>query len=201
MTPDVVRRAFEPFFTTKDVGKGTGLGLAQIYGFVKQSGGVATIDSAVGRGTTVSLHLPRAPAASRAEPVAVPAPARHRRGHGKTILLVEDQADVREVVKASLSGLGYRVLTAPDGPSGLRILEGDEPIDLLLTDVVMPNGMTGIELAQDARRLRQDIRIVVISGYFKELQAGVPLAGVVFLKKPFMHAELAEKIETALTQP
>ena len=109
-----------------------------------------------------------------------------------------DQADVREVVKASLSGLGYRVLTAPDGPAGLRILESDEPIDLLLTDVVMPNGMTGIE--QEARRLRADIRIVVISGYFKELQAGVPLAGVVFLKKPFMHADLAEKIESALAR-
>src|SRR6185437_834632 len=112
MTADVRRRAFEPFFTTKDIGKGTGLGLSQIYGFVRQSGGTATIDSAPGEGTTVALYLPRAAAA----PVEESARARRpgRRGAGKTILVVEDQADVRDVIETSLHNLGYRVLTASD---------------------------------------------------------------------------------------
>src|SRR5215471_6254022 len=159
MAPEVLRRAFEPFFTTKDVGKGTGLGLAQIYGFVKQSGGTATIESTPGEGTTVSLYLPRAETEIIEEqPSAIAREA--ARGNGKTILVVEDQPDVLEVIEMFLDGLDYRILTATDGVAARKLLESDEAIDLLLTDVVMPNGVSGLDLAQHARRLRQDLKII-----------------------------------------
>jgi PAS domain S-box-containing protein len=198
MAPEVQRRAFEPFFTTKDVGKGTGLGLAQIYGFAKQSGGTATIDSAVGKGTTVALYLPRAepelvdeePAVSKQEVVA---------GHGKTILVVEDQPDVLAVIEVYLEDLDYRILTAANGPAARKLLESDEPIDLLLTDVVMPNGVDGFELAQEARRLRQDLKIIMMSGYIRDPQSREgALADVVFLEKPFRQTDLAAAIVSAL---
>src|SRR5690348_1574655 len=163
MTAEVRRRAFEPFYTTKDIGKGTGLGLSQIYGFVRQSGGTATIDSAPGEGTTVALYLPRAHVAGREEGVA----ARRReprRGGGKTILVVEDQADVRDMLETSLRELDYRVVTASDGVEARQLLESDEPLDLLLTDVVMPRGVSGLDLAEEARRLRPGLKIVLISG-------------------------------------
>jgi Response regulator receiver domain len=137
------------FFTTTDIGKGTGVGLAQIYGFVKQSGGTATIDSLLGEGTTVALYLPRAQGeavdeqSSRGERDAV-------RGRGKTVLVVEDQPDVLEVIKMFLDGLDYRILTPADGVEARRALESDEAIDLLLTDFVMTNGVSGLELPQDA---------------------------------------------------
>jgi CheY-like chemotaxis protein len=194
----VQRRAFEPFFTTKDVGKGTGLGLAQIYGFVKQSGGAATIASTPGKGTTVSLYLPRA----ESEIVEEQFPARERegaRGNGKTILIVEDQPDVLEVIEMFLDGLGYRILTAADGVAARKLLESDEAIDLLLTDVVMPNGVSGLDLAKDARRLRQDLKIVLVSGYLHDIdnRAG-GLKGLMFLEKPFRQTELADKLAAAL---
>jgi len=162
MTRDVQRRGFEPFFTTKDVGKGTGLGLAQIYGFAKQSGGTATIESALGKGTTVALYLPRVDREiveeqpPSAEPAAVP-------GYGKPILIVEDQPDVLEVIEVFLEGLDYRILTAADGVAARKLLESNEPIDLLLTDAVMPNGVSGMDLAHEARRLRQDLNAIRIA--------------------------------------
>ncbi|MBV8506628.1 MAG: PAS domain-containing protein, partial [Alphaproteobacteria bacterium] len=198
MAPDVQRRAFEPFFTTKDVGKGTGLGLAQIYGFVKQSGGAATIASTPGKGTTVSLYLPRA----ESEIVEDQLPARERggaRGNGKTILVVEDQPDVLEVIQMFLDGLDYRILTATDGVAARKLLESDEAIDLLLTDVVMPNGVSGLDLAKDARRLRQDLKIVLLSGYLRDIDNRPGgLTGLMFLEKPFRQTELADKLAAAL---
>ena len=139
MMPEVQRRAFEPFFTTKDVGKGTGLGLAQIYGFAKQSGGTATIDSTPGKGTTVALYLPRADAEvvekepRSTEPAVAP-------GHGKTILVVEDQPEVLEVIEVFLDDLDYRILTAEDGFAARRLLESDEPIDLLASTAWISRG-------------------------------------------------------------
>ncbi|HEX6843177.1 MAG TPA: response regulator, partial [Stellaceae bacterium] len=198
MTAEVRRRAFEPFYTTKDIGKGTGLGLSQIYGFVRQSGGTATIDSAPDQGTTVALYLPRAhvpaseerDAAGRREP---------RRGGGKTILVVEDQADVREMLEASLRGLDYRVVTAADGVEARRLLESSEPIDLLLTDVVMPRGVSGLDLAEDARRLRPELKIVLISGYLRDNQSRLTgAADLTFLEKPFLQAQLADTVASAL---
>ncbi|HJU16383.1 MAG TPA: ATP-binding protein [Stellaceae bacterium] len=198
MAPEVQRRAFEPFFTTKDIGKGTGLGLAQIYGFVKQSGGTATIDSALGAGTTVTLYFPRAEGRS-AEEVPAAVDSAPVQGRGRTILLVEDQPEVREVIEMALAGFGFRILTAPDGVAARTVLESDEVIDLLLTDVVMPNGVSGLDLAQDARRLRQDIRIVLVSGYLRDADSrtvGVP--GLILLEKPFSQKELAETVASAL---
>jgi len=198
MTAEVQRRAFEPFFTTKDIGKGTGLGLSQIYGFVRQSGGTATIESAPSKGTTVTLYLPRAMGAVVKEPS-----PRHqqrlRSGEGRTVLVVEDQADVREIVETTLNDLGYRVLTATDGVKARRVLESNEAIDLLLTDVVMPNGVSGLDLAQEARRLRQDLKIIVVSGYFREAQnRRIDVPGIIFLEKPFLQTELADTVAAAL---
>jgi CheY-like chemotaxis protein len=198
MAPEVRRRAFEPFFTTKDVGKGTGLGLAQIYGFVKQSGGTATIDSVLGQGTTVSLYVPRAGSVITEEQLAATdGPA--LRGQGKTILVVEDQPDVLGVIEMFLEGLDYRILTAADGVAARKLLENGEAIDLLLTDVVLPNGVSGLDLARDARRLQQDLKIVMMSGYVRdpESPAGA-LPDVAFLGKPFRQAELANAIAEAL---
>ena len=198
MSPDVQRRAFEPFFTTKDIGKGTGLGLSQIYGFARQSGGTATIESAPGRGTTVSLYLPRAAsavAAAAAEPAPPPAAADRR----ASVLVVEDQNDVREVMAMQLRDLGHRIRTAPDADAALKVLESGEPVDLLLTDVVMPNGVSGIELAEEARRLRPDLPIVIVSGYLRDRPGPTAIPdGVAFLEKPFRQAQLAETIVRAL---
>ncbi len=199
MSAETQRRAFEPFYTTKDIGKGTGLGLSQIYGFARQSGGTATIDSAPGAGTTVSLYLPRATAA--VEEASSPAPHAPRAGKGKTILLVEDQADVRDVMENALAGLGYRVLTASDGVAARQVLRREEAIDLLLTDAVMPHGVSGLDLAREARALRRDLGIVVVSGYLREaLDRGRELADVVFLEKPFLLSQLADTVAAALAR-
>lgn len=199
MPPEVQRRAFEPFFTTKDVGKGTGLGLAQIHGFARQSGGTATITSGIGKGATVSLHLPRA---------VVPATEGDASGHaittadgrGSTVFVVEDEPDVREVIDASLSELGYRILSASNAIEARRMLDADPTIDLLLTDVVMPNGVSGIGLAQMARELRRDIKILLVSGYPRGINgaAGGMSGDFVFLAKPFQHTELAAAVAAAL---
>jgi signal transduction histidine kinase len=199
MAPDVQRRCFEPFFTTKDVGKGTGLGLSQIYGFTRQSGGTATVDSAPGLGTTVSLYLPRARTGE--QPERPSSEAQKIRGKGETILLVEDQADVREVIEMTLKQLGYVVLTAPDGLAARALLESDRKIDLLLTDVVMPHGVTGIELAHIARELRADLKIILISGYART-DKGAPVrrpSDWVLLEKPFRQGELATRLAAALS--
>jgi PAS domain S-box-containing protein len=197
MPAEIRDHAFEPFFTTKDVGKGTGLGLAQIYGFVKQSGGAVALESTVGKGTTVSLYLPRA--GEPVEPARLPSAAAAA-GHGKTILLVEDQPEIREVVEASLSEFGYHVLTAADGVEAKRLLEDGRNIDLLLTDIVMPNGVSGLDLVAEARRRRPDLKIVLVSGYSRDAQIrpGSREDGFLFLEKPFRQAQLAETIAAAL---
>ena len=199
MTAEVQQHAFEPFFTTKDVGKGTGLGLAQIYGFAKQSGGTVTLDSALGAGTQVALYLPRAHEAVTSQPSRRSSDiARH--GNGKTVLVVEDQPDVREVITASLDELGYRILTAADGVAARLVLREPETIDLLLTDVVMPNGVSGPELAREAMASRPNIKVVLVSGYLRDTDKGqLAGPGVSRLSKPFTMAELASTIATAMT--
>jgi PAS domain S-box-containing protein len=201
MPPDVRERAFEPFFTTKDVGKGTGLGLAQIYGFAKQSGGSAIIESTMGQGTTVSLYLPRAEA-----PVIEEAPSSSEQnsvdGHGKVVLVVEDQPEVREVIEMALTDQGYRTLAAVDGVSARKLLENNERIDLLLTDVVMPKGVSGIELARQARRLRPDLKILLVSGFPRDLDgsAGNIPEEFAFLEKPFRLQELAAAVASMFSE-
>ena len=166
MTPDVLERAFEPFFTTKPIGQGTGLGLSQLYGFARQSGGHAVIQSEPGRGTSVSLYLPRHDGAADADaPSAVPEPAPQTPSRlDGTILVVEDEALVLMLWTESLESRGYHVLQAGQPEAAIAILESDEPIDLLITDVGLP-GMTGRDLADIARRLRPGLKVLFVTGY------------------------------------
>jgi CheY-like chemotaxis protein len=199
MPAAVLEHAFEPFFTTKEVGKGSGLGLSMIYGFAKQSGGHVKIYSEVDHGTTVRLYLPRQTAAIE---VAAPAAAMqhdHPRG-GEMILVVEDDADVRAFVVGHLRELGYRVVEAKDGRSALDALEELAPIDLLLTDVIMPGGMTGRQLSSEAMRRRPDLKTLFISGYTEDsiVHQGKLDPGVNFLSKPFRRRDLALKVREAL---
>jgi PAS domain S-box-containing protein len=200
MNADTLARAFEPFFTTKEVGKGTGLGLSMVYGFVKQSGGHLKIYSEEGHGTTVRIYLPRllgaeAEAEDRAEPE-VPEGSRE-----ETILVCEDDDDVRAYTVEVLRELGYRVLEAHDGPSALRLLERQEgKVDLLFTDVVLPSGMTGAILAREARTLRPELRILFTTGYARDaiVHHGRLDPGVELITKPFAYADLAARVRDML---
>jgi len=192
MTPEVRAQAFNPFFTTKEVGKGSGLGLSQVYGFTRQSGGHVTIDSEPGRGATVRLYMPcvEAPAERGAAPAGErSAPA----SPAATVLVVEDDEAVRETAKSALAALGYRTLTAADATGALAILRRDEPIDLLFTDIVMPGGMSGVELARQARQLRGDIRVLLTSGYAAAAESRTD-EGFAVLSKPYRQKQLAERI-------
>jgi CheY-like chemotaxis protein len=198
MPPDVLERALEPFFTTKEIGKGTGLGLSVIYGFAKQSRGHLKIYSEVGHGTTVRLYLPRA-ATAGAEVIAPPQRNTHARG-GETILVVEDHADVRSYVVAQLRDLGYRAIEAEDGPQALKILSGDAAVDLLMTDMVMPGGMTGRQLAEAAKRQRPLLKLLFTSGHAEDavVEVGEFWPRVQFLAKPYTRQDLAFKVREAL---
>jgi CheY-like chemotaxis protein len=198
-----VERAFEPFFTTKEVGRGTGLGLSMVYGFVKQSRGHVKIYSEIGHGTRIMIYLPRAAAAERVaeEPGASPRAALS--GH-ETILVVEDSDAVRRVAVNILRGLGYQVEEAEDGPSALRILERPGHIDLLFTDLIMPNGIDGQELSRRARALRPGLKALFTSGYSEQFikGRGPTEAGVALLSKPYRTKQLAEAVRNALeTRP
>ena len=199
MPPDIVAKAFDPFFSTKDVGKGTGLGLSQVYGYVKQSGGHVKIYSETGEGTTVKLYLPRLIADMNAADEEEVVPEEPTQGR-ESILVVEDDDDVRIYTVDSLRELGYRVLEAHDGASALRLLERqDEAPRLLLTDVVMP-GMSGRELADQARVLYPDMQILYTTGYARNaiVHGGRLDPGVELLPKPFTFEALAGKIREVI---
>jgi two-component system CheB/CheR fusion protein len=198
MPPAVLARAFEPFFTTKEVGKGTGLGLSMVYGFARQSSGHVKIESEIGKGTTVKLYLPRCEL-DRSRAVTDAVNTVSKRG-GETILVVEDDELVRGTVIAQLERLGYRVIAAKDGPSALIILNGGTPIDLLFTDVVMPGGISGRELACEAVRLRPQLKVVFTSGYeqMRSNSKEPMVERADFLPKPFKQQELACKMREAL---
>jgi PAS domain S-box-containing protein len=199
MPPEVIARAFEPFFTTKAVGKGTGLGLSMIYGFAKQSGGHLKIYSELGHGTTVRLYLPRQVAGQAVAAVPKAVAAGDLRG-GESILVVEDDPLVRNLVAMQLRDLGYRVVEAPDGPKAQKILASDQPIDLMVTDVVMPGGITGRQLADLAQRQRPGLKTLYTSGYTEDSisHQGKLDPGVHFLSKPFRRQDLALKIRAVL---
>ncbi len=197
MPPDVVARAFDPFFTTKPLGSGTGLGLSMIYGFAKQSGGQVRIHSQPGQGTTVALYLPRhdGEIAERGTP-AEGITELPRAERGETVLVVDDEPAVRTLVADVLSDLGYVSVEAADGAAGLKILRSDIRIDLLVTDVGLPGGMNGRQVADAARALRPDLKVLFITGYAETIVMGNghldPGMGV--LTKPFAMDHLAGKI-------
>jgi CheY-like chemotaxis protein len=200
MTNEVKARAFEPFYTTKEPGKGTGLGLSQVYGFSRQCGGTARIESKRGKGTTVRIYLPRAEG-EISEHRSLNDLSRASRAPDGTaaILIVEDHADVRQTISEVLSHLGYRVLTTTTGSEALAILQQENSIEVLLSDVVLPGGVSGIELARTARTLKPELKVVLSSGYVGD-EARHDLIGgeFSFLPKPYRPAELAAKLTEVL---
>ena len=197
MSQDVLDKVFEPFFTTKEVGKGSGLGLSMVYGFVKQSGGHIRIYSEVGHGTTIKLYLPPA----RGQVEAVPAAAAPLPHGNETIMVVEDDALVRNFVTAQLQSLGYRTVGAANGPAALNLIEGGQAFDLLFTDVIMPGSMSGRELAEKVLKLRPGIKVLYTSGYTDNaiVHQGRLDPGVLLLTKPYRKSQLANMVRRALT--
>ncbi|WP_250527637.1 response regulator [Caballeronia sp. GAWG2-1] len=197
MSPEVQERAFEPFFTTKREGQGTGLGLSMVYGFVKQSGGHVKVYSEEGHGTTIRIYLPRARQEEDLETTIDAGPAH---GGDETILVVEDDEEVRATVVAMLGDLGYRVLRAKDAQSALAIVESGVPVDLLFTDVVMPGPLRSPELARKARERVPGIAVLFTSGYTDNaiVHAGRLDEGIDLLSKPYMHEALARKVRQVL---
>jgi nitrogen-specific signal transduction histidine kinase/CheY-like chemotaxis protein len=197
MTPEVQSRLFEPFFTTKEVGKGTGLGMATVYGIVTASGGSVGVYSEVGKGTSFKVYFPPAQAAE--DVVVAPPPVNRRRAEGQTVLLVEDADGVRELTRRLLQRLGYTVLVAANADEALRLFEQHPSIDLLLTDVVMP-GASGPELTKRLVEERRALRVIYMSGYTEEaiVQHGVLKPGIAFLHKPFTSETLGQKIREVL---
>ena len=199
MSPAVQTRALEPFFTTKDVGEGTGLGLPMVYGFAKQSGGDLVITSEEGQGTTVKLYLPRANV-SREQAAELGNTTTWPGGGNETVLVIEDEPDVLALAEALITTLGYRVLTAKDGPDGMAILEEEPEIDLLLSDVVLPGGMSGPDFAIEAKRHISGLKVLFMSGYAEGMvrdQTRLP-KGADLLHKPFRRRDLALRIRAAL---
>jgi PAS domain S-box-containing protein len=200
MDASTIARAFEPFFTTKPIGKGTGLGLSQVYGFVKQSGGHVTLYSEVGQGTTVNIYLPRLrgeglASSDNAQDTALP-----RARAGETILLVEDDAGVKAATINSLLELGYVVVDADDGPSAIARVRQQLKFDLLLTDVVLPNGLTGTQLAAEVRSLTPTVKVLYTTGYARDtiVHRGRLDPGVHLLAKPFTYSQLARRLRDVL---
>jgi len=190
MPPDVVARAFEPFFTTKEVGKGTGLGLSQVYGFIKQSGGEVAIDSAQGEGTTISIYLPAV-----VDPVEEP-----RAEHVESVLIVEDEPDLMDVAATLFTSMGYDVVTASSGQEAIDVME-QRDVDILFTDVVMPNGMNGIELASFTREHYPATKIMLASGYplpALRQRHGSDLSEFAFVNKPYRLSDLARTLRSAI---
>ncbi|MDQ2821775.1 MAG: PAS domain S-box protein [Pseudomonadota bacterium] len=189
MTPDVLAHAFEPFFTTKEIGKGTGLGLSQVYGFIAQSGGEVMLDSEVGFGTTVRIYLPGLDAPVKAvEAMEL-----------ESVLIVEDESDLMDVASELFRSMGYEVITASNGTDALDILERKAHIDILFTDVMMPNGMNGIELARFAAQRYPSMKIILASGYtLPSLRAQYgDIDKFTFMSKPYRLSDLAKKLRGA----
>jgi len=201
MPADVIQRAFEPFFTTKPVGKGTGLGLSQVYGFIKQSRGHVNIYSEMGTGTTVKLYLPRyyGEGLERLTDAAQNAADLPRAGNGETVLVVEDEENVRAMSVEALSDLGYDIIDCATPYDALSELEGSRRIDLLFTDIMMP-GMNGRQLADRAVKIRPDLPVLYTTGYTRNaiVHNGMLDPGVQFLPKPFTFAQLATKVRQVL---
>ncbi len=196
----MITRAFDPFFTTKPIGQGTGLGLSMIYGFARQSGGQARIYSEVGEGTRVRLYLPRHVGAAddaEAQPELSDAPRAER---GETVLVVDDEPTVRMLVTEVLEELGYTAIEAGDGAAGLKVLQSNVRVDLLVTDVGLPGGMNGRQVADAARVARPKLKVLFITGYAENavLSQGHLAPGMHVMTKPFAMEALASRISALL---
>ena len=200
MTKEVLARAFDPFFTTKEIGQGTGLGLSQVYGFVKQSGGHVRIYSEPRQGTSVKLYLPRLFVAPAIDEVMTQAPAVPRGASNETILVVEDEQDVRDFTRDTLRDLGYAVREAGDGQAALRIIDAEPGLRLLFTDVGLPGSLDGRQLADEVRRRRPGLKVLFTTGYARDaiVHHGRLDAGVELIPKPFNAADLARKVRAVL---
>ena len=196
MTPDVKEKAFEPFFTTKPIGQGTGLGLSMIYGFIQQSGGFVDIDSEEGRGTTVRLYLPRSEAPRPSIDGSAAAPAINRNDLVGTVLVVEDEAAVRAIVVDALRDSGYRTIEAGESVTGLKHLESSDRIDILVTDVGLPGGLNGRQLADAARVLRPNLKVLFMTAYAHNTRIGTEALepGMELIAKPFVVDALIERV-------
>ncbi|RAM65565.1 histidine kinase [Herbaspirillum rubrisubalbicans] len=199
MTPEVMARAFDPFFTTKPIGEGTGLGLSMVYGFARQSGGQVRLYSELGQGSTVSLYLPRHQhdaQAEECEPAQPPSAA----GRGEVVLVVDDEASIRLLLVEVLSEAGYTTLQAEDGPAALRILQSAAQIDLLITDVGLPGGLNGRQVADAARTARPELQVLFITGYAENaaLGNGHLQPGMQVLTKPFKMDTLSQRVQAIL---
>jgi len=201
MSKETLERAFEPFFTTKPRGKGTGLGLAMVYGFAKQSGGGVQIYSEPGYGATISIYLPLAE--SSVQPLRASLQGLTPAKLSAEVLVVDDEPDVLEIAVVYLKGMGYTVYQANDGVSGLVILKQQKNIDLLVTDLIMPGGINGAELAQMAREWLPHIRIVYCSGFEAEglEERNMPLVHGPLLNKPYQQEEFEAMVRSAMTTP
>jgi signal transduction histidine kinase len=198
MSPEVLTHAMEPFFTTKEPGKSTGLGLATVRSTVLHAGGFVTVDSSVGEGTSVRLYFPRAEPGlivSRAKPSTQEAPL----GDGELILVVEDNDKVRQATVSGLESLGYAVLEAKTGPDAIKLLESGEPIALVFSDIVMPGGMTGYDVAERVRSISPDLKVLLASGYSDlDVKVRKPARDLKTLEKPYSRAQLACALREAL---
>jgi CheY-like chemotaxis protein len=197
MTPEVQARLFEPFFTTKEVGKGTGLGMATVYGIATRSGGSVGVYSEIGKGTSVKVYFPRAEATDMV--TEVPAPVAPARVGTQTVLVVEDEDGLRELAKRLLLRQGYTVLVAANAQEALRLFAANQSIDVLLTDVVMP-GASGPELTRQLVEQRPALRVIYMSGYTEDaiVHHGILKPGIAFLNKPFNSETLGAKIREVL---
>jgi CheY-like chemotaxis protein len=202
MAPDVLARAFDPFYTTKPIGQGTGLGLSMVYGFAKQSEGQVRLYSEIGQGTTVRIYLPR----HRGETEKEEEPARQEHvpqaAAGETVLIVDDEPTVRMLVTEVLGDLGYAAIEAADASSALKVLRSDVRIDLLITDVGLPGGMNGRQMADAARERRPKLKVLFITGYAENaaLGNGHLLPGMQVLTKPFAINRLAARIKDIIAE-
>jgi CheY-like chemotaxis protein len=198
MTPEVRARAIEPFYSTKDADRGTGLGLSQVYGFVRQSNGQMMIKSETGRGTSVSIYLPKSTKAEAVHSATATPTIASSRG---TVLVVEDDPDVLEIALESVRSFGFEVLAAPNAAAALTILRRAETVDLLFTDIVMPPGMNGVELAFDACRLRPTLRVLLASGYPREALRDSLQDSMDFIAKPYTLSTLNERLGALSREP
>ncbi|KMO31277.1 histidine kinase [Methylobacterium variabile] len=201
MPPEILARVMEPFFTTKEEGRGTGLGLAMVYGFARQSGGTVVIESRAGHGTTVRLYFPMSDSEER--PAPGPGTRATQRSGTETILVVDDRRDVAELARAILRDFGYTTLLATDGRQALELLDGGDKVDLLFSDLIMPGGMNGVMLAREARRRQPRLKVLLTTGYAEASLERTDAGGSEFeiINKPYRRMELARRVRAVLDGP